>query len=284
MVTKAVHKQIRGFVIIWLAITFIIVIATFLAIYFTSDTLSNEPASGNPLSLSTADDATEDANEAAVALPSASPEPTAAPTLTLPEPTMPVFLEEVALEPTLTPVPTPFPVDVKRFQVGIQVEAAPDFNSENQDNWYRSVAADLGMRWVKQQVRWDQLEPAAGEINWRLLDFVMPSARKFDIKMLLSVVGAPAWAREPEAVLERRGPPADPQAYAGFVAAILNRYRGQIHAIEVWNEQNLNREWTSVHGLDAEKYVELLRATYQTVKSIEPGTIVVSGALSPTTC
>ena len=288
MVTKAVHKQIRGFVIIWLAITFIIVIATFLAIYFTSATLSNQPASGNPLSLSTADDAAEDANEAAVALPSASPEPTAAPTFALPEPTMPVFLEEVTLEPTLTPtpsstpVPTPFPVDVKRFEVGIQVEAAPDFNSENQDNWYRSVAADLGMRWVKQQVRWDQLEPAAGEINWRLLDFVMPSARKFDIKMLLSVVGAPAWAREPEAALERRGPPADPQAYAGFVAAILNRYRGQIHAIEVWNEQNLNREWTSMHGLDAEKYVELLRVTYQTVKAIEPGTIVVSGALSPT--
>ena len=51
MVTKAVHKQIRGFVIIWLAITFIVVIATFLAIYFTSDAVGLVPGSGNPFSL-----------------------------------------------------------------------------------------------------------------------------------------------------------------------------------------------------------------------------------------
>lgn len=288
MVTRTVNKQIRGFVIIWLAITFIMVAATFLAIYFTSDTMSPETGSGNPLSLATAADAIEAATEARVALPSASPQPTGRPTLARPEPTMPVYLEEVTPEPTLipprssTPIPTPLPVDVKRYEVGIQVEESPDFNPVNQDNWYRSVSADLGMRWVKQQVRWEQLEPQPGEINWRLLDFVMPSAQKFEIKMLLSIVTAPDWAREPEAFLGRHGPPADPQALADFIAAILNRYPGQIHAIEVWNEQNLDREWTSAQGLNAAKYVELLRAAYQTIKSLEPGVIVVSGALSPT--
>ncbi len=288
MVTKAVYKHIRGFVIIWLAITFIMVIATFLAIYFTSDSLSLEPGSGNPLSLATAVDVTDEATESAEPLPSASPQPSLTPTVALPEPTMPIFLEEVTPEPTLTPVPsattipTPLPVDVTRFEVGIQVEESPDFNPVNQDNWYRSVAADLSLRWVKQQVRWEQLQPQPGEINWRLLDFVMQSARKFDIKMLLSIVAAPDWAREPAVVLDRHGPPAEPQTYADFVAAILKRYPSQIHAIEVWNEQNLDREWTSAHGLSAVKYVELLRVAYETIKALEPGIIVVSGALSPT--
>ena len=288
MVTKAVHKQIRGFVIIWLAITFIVVMVTFLAIYFTSASARFDPGSGNPLPLATAATAVEEATEVVVVLPSASPQPSFSPTPTQPEPTMPVYLEEITPEPTatpvptLTPIPTAFPVEVMRYEVGIQVEQSPDFNSENQDNWYRSVTADLGMRWVKQQVRWEQLEPEQGNIDWSLLDFVMPSAQKFDIKMLLSILTAPDWAREPDADLSKHGPPADPQTFADFVAAILRRFPGQIHAIEVWNEQNLDREWTSVHGLNAERYVELLRATYQTVKALEPGIIVISGALSPT--
>lgn len=292
MVTKAVHKQIRGFVFIWLAITLVMVMATFLAIYFTSGAERNDGDAGNPLPLAAADeDDDEEQNDGAevlLALPSASPRPTVTPTRTTPDPTMPVFVEEVTLEPTPTPtptptpIPTPFPVDLMRFEAGIQVEQSPDFSTENQDNWYRSVSADLGLRWVKQQVRWQQLEPQPGQIDWRVLDFVMPSAQKFGLKMLLSIVTAPDWAREPDANLEQHGPPADPQTFVDFVAAILNRYPGQIHAIEVWNEQNLDREWTSVHGLSAAKYVELLRAAYQTIKALEPGIIVISGALSPT--
>lgn len=288
MVTKAVHKHIRGFVVIWLAITFIMVMATFLAIYFTSSSEQLEAGSGNPLPFPTAEDAAAASTALMVVLPSASPLPTHTPTRIPPEPTMPLYLEEVTPEPTdtptptTTPIPTSLPVDVMRYQVGIQVEQSPDFNPENQDNWYRSVTADLGMRWVKQQVRWEQLEPEPGKIDWRLLDFVMTSAQKFKIKMLLSILTAPDWAREPDAFRGGHGPPADPHTFAGFVAAILNRYPGQIHAIEVWNEQNLDREWTSAQGLDAAQYVELLRAVYETVKAIEPGTIVISGALSPT--
>lgn len=288
MVTKAVHKQIRGFVLIWLAITFIMVMATFLAIYFTSSAERLEPGSGNPLPLLIADTEEAQPTEVAVVLPSASPLPTITPTSIPPEPTVPLYKEEVTPEPSdtpvpsSTPIPSPLPVDFTRYEVGIQVEQSPDFNQVNQDNWYRSVSADLGMRWVKQQVRWEQIEKVQGEIDWRLLDFVMPSAQKFNIKMLLSIVTAPEWAREAEANLERHGPPADPQTFASFVSAILNRYPGQIHAIEVWNEQNLDRDWTSVHGLNAAKYVELLRASYQSIKATDPGIIVISGALSPT--
>ena len=288
MVSRSVYKQIRGFVIIWLAITFVMAMATFLSIYFTSGAARQDANSGNPLPLDTDENAEAEATAVLLVLPSASPQPTFTPTLAPPEPTMPVFIEEITLEPTMTPIPTstpqptPLPVELKRYEVGIQVEESPDFNSEYQDNWYRSVAADLGMRWVKQQVRWEQIELQRGEIDWRLLDFIMPSARKFDIKMLLSIVTAPDWAREPDASLERHGPPADPQTFAAFVAAILKRYPGRVHAIEVWNEQNLDREWTSAQGLSAENYVALLREVYETVKALEPGVIVISGGLSPT--
>ena len=77
-------------------------------------------------------------------------------------------------------------------------------------------------------------------------------------------------------------PPADPHAYADFVAQIVKRYPGRVHAIEVWNEQNIDREWTSNQGLSAAKYVELLQASADAIKAVDPGIIVISGALAPT--
>ena len=288
MVTKTVYRQIRGFVIIWLSITVVMGLSTFLAIYFSYNPAAAEPGSSIPLPLATPDDdIVEQPTAPATADPTATPVPTD--TLTPPTPTesFPMQSIEVTEEPTATPTPLPptptiLPVEDMRYQVGIQVEQSSDFNSENQDGWYSSVSNDLGLRWVKHQVRWEMTEREPGNIDWSVLDFIMPSAEKFGIKLMLSIVTAPEWAREPDANLERHGPPADPQTYADFVSEIIKRYPGSIHAIEVWNEQNIDREWTSANGLNAQDYVSLLRTAYQAVKAIDPGIIVISGALSPT--
>jgi hypothetical protein len=62
---------------------------------------------------------------------------------------------------------------------------------------------------------------------------------------------------------------------------MVDRYQGRIHAIEVWNEQNLDREWDTLEGVNATRYVEMLRLSYQAIKSRDPNIIVISGALSP---
>jgi hypothetical protein len=110
----------------------------------------------------------------------------------------------------------------------------------------------------------------------------MPAAARFGVKVMISVVTAPDWSREAGVDLSKHGPPADFQDYVDFVTAIVERYPGMVHGIEVWNEQNLDREWTSTGGLSAANYVRLLQQTYQAVKNIDPGIIVISGALSPT--
>ena len=287
MVTKTVFKQIRGFVIIWLAITALVCMATFLAVYFTYNPDEFDLGSSNPFPLDSPDADTEP-DEVLLILPSASPQPTHTPTVPPPSATLPVFEDEANAipppteAPTATPQPTPFPVNELSFQVGIQVQESLSFNGKDQDDLYRTVAEQLGFAWVKQQVRWELMESVPGKIDWGVLDLIVPSARKFDIKLLLSIVTAPDWSREPGVSLDRQGPPADPLAYANFVAEIVKRYPGSIHAIEVWNEQNIDREWTSVHGLSPTKYVALLRATYEIIKVIDPGIIIISGALAPT--
>ncbi|MYD09383.1 MAG: hypothetical protein F4X02_04985 [Chloroflexi bacterium] len=280
MVTKTVFKQIRGFVIAWLVISALVCMATFLAVYFTYNPQELDLASGNPLPLEEPEAAERE--EETLVLPSASPEQTFEPT---PENAISPAAANAAagdINAAATALPTPLPVESKRYQVGIQVEQSLDFSDENQDNFYRSVTADLGLRWIKQQVRWEAMETQPGEIDWRALDFILQSAQRFEVKLLLSVVTAPDWAREPGALLSREGPPADPHTYADFVAAIVKRYPGRVHAIEVWNEQNIDHGWTSIHGLNAANYVDLLRTTYEVVKEIDPGIIIISGGLAPT--
>ena len=78
-------------------------------------------------------------------------------------------------------------------------------------------------------------------------------------------------------------PPDDAAAYAEFVGGLSDLFRGRIHAIEVWNEQNISREWvSSPQTIDANRYTQLLIAAYNAIKAKDPNILVISGALAPT--
>ena len=114
--------------------------------------------------------------------------------------------------PPPTTEPTPLPVNVTDFQLGIQVQAAFD---ADMGLWMGEVDK-LGMDWVKIQVRWENIEEVQGEYNWAAVDNAVNAAAERDIKVLASVVTAPDWAREPGVDLSQHGPPADYQVFADF--------------------------------------------------------------------
>ena len=137
----------------------------------------------------------------------------------------------------------------------------------------------LGFRWIKLQIRWENQEPSPGAIDWGTMDGVVSLANGAGKKLLFSIVTTPGWAR---ARTEGLGPPDDPNTYGNFVAGIAQRYCGKVHAIEVWNEQNLITEWNTGRGINAQEYMNLLKIAYQRIKAACPGMIVVSGAPTPT--
>jgi len=138
----------------------------------------------------------------------------------------------------------------------------------------------MGFRWVKQQIEWLRYEPAKGQYNWGEIDRLVDSCNAAGLKVLLSVVKAPRWARPPHTDFSVEGPPANPQDLADFLAAMSARYCGRVQAIEVWNEQNINYEWGN-EPPDPARYVQLLAASYKAIKGVCPEMIVVSGALTP---
>jgi len=118
-------------------------------------------------------------------------------------------------------------------------------------------------------------------MDWSGYDWVVDAANERGVKVMFSVVDAPHWTRTYFDDTVQGAPPDDLTLLADFMARLVDRYRGRIHAIEVWNEQNLDREWDTAEGVNAERYVEMLRLAYQAIKSRDPNIIVISGALSP---
>ncbi len=270
------RKQMRTFVFLWAGITFVMAAATFVAIYVAFPSIGG---TGPSLSLQS------------VALPTETPTPLYTPTTpvtpapqataasaTLPavQPTADAAALSAAAAPTVAP--TPRPVDVRRFELGTQVQVSYDLMAD----WVNVTADQLGVHWAKMQVRWENLEPEDDAFDWYETDLFIPAMADKGVHVLVSVVTAPGWAREQGVDTSQHGPPADTAEYSEFVTELLRRYPGQIHAVEVWNEQNLDREWTSTGGLSAANYVALLAAAYEAVKAVDPGVLVVSGALSPT--
>jgi hypothetical protein len=297
---NSARKQVRNFVMIWVVITVLMGACTFAAIYTAYGVLDGDAVFGvaiAPTDLPTESNTVNTANSAFATQDFPTRLPTDPVTATF-APTSTTASEDVAVQPTNTEIivqaqaatevptepppptiaPTPLPVNDKEFQLGIQVQV----NLEGQQELWMGEVDKLGMEWVKQQVRWELIEPEEDQYDWTQLDVGFESAADHGFKMLASVVTAPDWSREPGVNLAEHGPPADMQDYADFLTKMIERYPGKIHAIEVWNEQNLDREWTSTRGLQPSHYIEMLRISYQTIKSLDPGIIVISGALSPT--
>jgi hypothetical protein len=265
------RRQLRGFIILWIAVTFIMGACTFFAIFWVLGEAGLVSTGSRSFALPTAILTT--------APQALAVNPTAIPTQ---KPTEVTVAQAATEAPTQGPTATPLPVSNTAYQVGIQVQHSLDLNPDNQDLWMREVSQKIGFGWFKQQIRWEEVESEKGQFDWSILDLVMTSKARFNLNIMLSIVTAPDWARESGANLEKHGPPANNADYVNFVSELLKRYPGQVQAIEVWNEQNIDREWSSTRGLTAANYVALLRDAYTAVKALDPGIIVISGALSPT--
>lgn len=187
----------------------------------------------------------------------------------------PAALSAAPPAPAATAPPPPSSAQLGGLGYGMQVDANADYGRALQ------LTRQAGFNWVKVQARWEDLEGEPGNINWGFFDRVIGGAEAAGAKILLSVVTAPMWSRPPGSSHDVPGPPADPQTFANFVGAIAARYPGRVGGYEIWNEQNLAREWGGNGRQNAGEYVRMLQASYRAIKAADPAAAVVVGALTP---
>jgi hypothetical protein len=96
---------------------------------------------------------------------------------------------------------------------------------------------------------------------------------EFGLKLIVRVDHAPDWAGPP---------PGNVDHFADFLSTLATRYKGRIHAYQVWNEPNLAREWGNKPP-NAREYTQMLVKAYPVIKNADPNAFVVSAGLAPTT-
>jgi hypothetical protein len=114
-----------------------------------------------------------------------------------------------------------------------------------------------GMKWAKVQMH------HGGDASG-----VIAEAHANGLKILVGAVGDAGRAADPGYQEE----------FAGWLGAVAAQ---GADAIEIWNEPNIDREWAQGQ-IDPAAYTEMLRRAYTAIKNNNPGTMVISAALSPT--
>lgn len=178
----------------------------------------------------------------------------------------------------------PVPYKAKSPEYGAQVFIWGHPNSTKRD---LDLIRQLEFTWQKSLFQWRLIEgECKGCFDWSESDRVVKASTDAGMKIIARLDFQPKWARADEA---HNGPPDTYQDFANFVSALVSRYRsgssyGRLHAIEVWNEVNLAREWGNkpINREQAGDYVRLLKLAYQAAKAADPEVTVMTAGLSPT--
>jgi hypothetical protein len=135
---------------------------------------------------------------------------------------------------------------------------------------------DLGVRWLRFDAAWSEIEAAPGDYDFSRVDRVLAAARERSLSVLLVLGSTASWAR-PAGADWNHGP-ADDTARVGFTAFVTEtarRYRGQAQAYEIWNEPNLPGSWAPEP--DPRAYLDLLTAAYGAIHAQDPDATVIAG-------
>ncbi|MCC7372690.1 MAG: beta-galactosidase [Chloroflexi bacterium] len=145
---------------------------------------------------------------------------------------------------------------------------------------------DAGFGWQKTLFQWRDIEPQRGKFSWDEPDRIVKASKAAGVKILARLDFQPDWARSDRV---HNGPPDNFQDYANFVSAFVKRYSssssiGRVHAVQIWNEQNLTIEWGNrpINEQQARDYVALLKVAYEAAKAADPSVTVVTGGVAQT--
>jgi len=139
-----------------------------------------------------------------------------------------------------------------------------------------------GFDWYKYFTHWNRVDPDyKGNYNWETVDWRLDEACANGLNLLLRVErDSSDWT--PIRDYEMGAWQAFFQALAAHIAqkraTCATPYRV---ALEIWNEPNLDFQWTG-QPLDPARYTEMVKRAYHGAKAGDPTIPIVAGSLAPT--
>ena len=162
--------------------------------------------------------------------------------------------------------PQPHPQGI----VGLQL-----FYPDDPRSW--EWADDLGVPWLRIELRWDWIEPHRGQFDASYADRVFDLAAQHPQKLMVLFNHVPEWATRD---LENF-----PVHAATALTWLATRNGARVSAWEIFNEPNLPgygwpKVWNSAQD-SATAYAKTLTAASSALRAIDGQAIVVSAGLSP---
>jgi hypothetical protein len=140
-------------------------------------------------------------------------------------------------------------------------------------------AREGGFQWFRQQIHWRDIEDRSGEFFWGELDNIVADVNNAGMLLMINITRSPTWYTANGG----DGLPQDPATLARFSGALAERYKGRVHALLIWNEQNLAYEnGGQIRPEDPGHFVEIMAASYIAIKAADPSMLVVAGAPAST--
>ena len=141
--------------------------------------------------------------------------------------------------------------------------------------------AEAGIRWVRVEVRWSDIEPTPHHFVWSPWDRRLQALSDLGLTPLVVLNTSPSWARRPEDRTNPLAPPEDPADFAAFAQAFAERYHSFVRFYQIWDEPNIFPHWGNREA-DPLGYVYLLQASALAIRHVDPEAVIVSAGLAPT--
>ncbi|MCA9920150.1 MAG: LysM peptidoglycan-binding domain-containing protein [Anaerolineales bacterium] len=165
-----------------------------------------------------------------------------------------IYIGQRLTIPGSGPVPTSPPPATNSFALGAQT-----LNLHNRDR-----LEEAGMTWVKYQYLWPSEDTLAN------LKEVIDSAHSEGFKILVTVTG------------DKPYPAASSINFMAYIDFVREVAKLGPDGMEIWNEMNIDFEWPAGQISPSSYVNNMLAPAYTTIKAVDSGILVVSGALAPT--
>lgn len=143
------------------------------------------------------------------------------------------------------------------------------------------MIAATGAGWVREDFHWFWIEPQPGQYQWDYYDRMVDLFSTRGVQ-IIGVLGhppgwaTPEWSDDPTNI-SFFAP--DPERFADFAAAVIERYRYRIVHWEIWNEPDNPQFWWPQP--DPVAYAQLLRTVYTRVAGVAPEVNILLGGVNP---
>jgi hypothetical protein len=129
--------------------------------------------------------------------------------------------------------------------------------------------------------QWSALEPQKGKWDFSLLDKLVALGEQHHKNIMLTLGQTPTWSSSRPAEKSGNGmgaaaPPINLADWREYVRTVGTRYKGRIHAYEIWNEPNLSDFYIG----SVEQMVELTNVASAELKKVDPTIIVVTPSVT----